>query len=227
MQHLILLHGALGAKQQLQPLAAILQNDFSVHTLNFHGHGGEVFGKADFSTESFADDVLVYMQQQNIERASFFGYSMGGYVAMYIAKYFADKVEKIITLATKFHWDETIAAREVKMLNPDVMLQKVPAYAEALQQRHAPNDWKIVLQKTADMMNGLGANNTLKLEDYASIHPLCLIMLGDRDKMVTLDETISVYKQMPNAQMAMLPATPHPLEQVNTELVSYFMKRFL
>jgi hypothetical protein len=31
--------------------------------------------------------------------------------------------------------------------------------------------------------------------------------------MVTLDETVIVYKQLPNPQFGVLPNTPHPIEQ--------------
>jgi pimeloyl-ACP methyl ester carboxylesterase len=64
------------------------------------------------------------------------------------------------------------------------------------------------------MMRNLGVNNTLEINDYTSIDVPSLIMLGDRDKMVTLEETIAVYKNIPNAQMCVLPNTSHPVEQV-------------
>ena len=52
-------------------------------------------------------------------------------------------------------------------------------------------------------------------------------MLGDRDKMVTLDETVEVYKNLPQAQLAILPNTPHPIEKVNTDRLASEIKSFL
>jgi len=138
-----------------------------------------------------------------------------------------EKVNKVITLASKFYWDEAIAAREIKMLDADTLETKVPAFAQQLAARHAPTDWKLLLQETAIMMTALGKNNTLQIEDYASIDNNCLLMLGDRDKMVGLDETINVYKKLPNAQMCVLPGTPHPFEQVNTDLLAFMIEHFL
>jgi hypothetical protein len=54
-----------------------------------------------------------------------------------------------------------------------------------------------------------------------------MILLGDRDKMVTLEETASVYKALPSAQMCILPATQHPIEQVNNDLLTFILKAFL
>jgi len=226
MQHLLLIHGALGSKDQLTSLAEQLKNDFIIHAFNLTAHGGNAIPGKDLSIALFANDILQYMQQQNIEQANIFGYSMGGYAGMYIAKHNPEKINKLITLATKFYWDETIAAKEIKMLDAATIELKVPAFAQQLKQRHAPADWKLLLQKTAEMMYGLGKNNTLKQEDYSGITTASLIMIGDRDKMVTLDETVAVYKNLSNAQMCVLPNTPHPLEQVDAELLAFMIKKF-
>ena len=195
MQHLLLLHGAIGAKDQLEPLAAALQDDFVVHTLSFTGHGGNSIPDRAFSIELFTLDVLGYMEINNIEQANIFGYSMGGYVGFYLAKYHPEKILKLVTLATKVDWDEAIAAKETKLLNAAVLEQKLPAFAAQLAERHAPQNWKMVLSKVCEMLINLGQKNTLMADDYATINTSCLVMLGDRDKMVTLDETVAVYKQ--------------------------------
>ena len=227
MQHLILLHGAVGSKEQLLPLAEVLKQYYTVHTLNFTGHGGANITPEPFSIELFAKDVLQYMQQHNIEFASIFGYSMGGYVAIYLAKNYPEKINRIITLATKFYWDEAVAAKEAKMLDAETIEQKVPAFAAQLKQRHAPNDWKLVMQRVREMLFSLGSNNTLKREEYSSVTTPSLLLLGDRDKMVTLDETVTVYKQLSKAQFGVLPNTPHPIEQVNIDMLAYIVCQFL
>ena len=227
MQHILLLHGALGSKDQLQPLATALGNTFQVHTFNFSGHGGRPFSNTAFSIPFFCEQIVEFMQEAGIAQASIFGYSMGGYAAMYLAKQHPEKINKLITLATKFHWDEKTAAREVKMLDGKTIQEKVPAFAAQLQQRHAPNDWQDLLNKTSELLTDLGKRNSLLLEDYASITTPCLVLLGDRDKMVTLDETIAVYKQLPNAQCGVLPGTPHAFEQVNMGLLKQLISQFI
>lgn len=227
MQPLLLLHGAIGAADQLMPLKNRLSDSYDVHTLNFSGHGGEVMPKDDFSIPLFAEEVSSYIEKNQLKKVNVFGYSMGGYVAMYLAKKYPEKVDKIITLATKFHWDESIAAKEMQQLDPEKIAAKVPVFADALQKRHAPNDWKVVLSKTAIMLEGLGKNNTLQIADYTSIETPCLVLLGDRDKMITLEETLQVYKALPKAEMGILPRTSHPIEQVNLVMLSAMVRYFL
>ncbi|MCC6838509.1 MAG: alpha/beta fold hydrolase [Bacteroidia bacterium] len=223
MEQLLLLHGAIGAKDQLeplkQPLKQQLSSQFIVHSINFSGHGSETLPE-HFSIEQFAKDVITFLDKHAIPTISIFGYSMGGYVALYLAKHHPDRVKKVMTLATKFLWTPEIAQKEVKMLNPDVIAEKLPAFAQTLENRHQPNDWKVVLQKTAAMMLKLGEQNTLSLTDYPSIEQPVMITIGDKDNMVTLEETIAVYRQLKNAQFMVFPNTQHPIERVDVNRLS-------
>ena len=224
---LILLHGATGAAEQLQPLAAKLADAGEVQLFDFPGHGHKTMPEAPFSISFFAEALLAYIREHSWEQVNLFGYSMGGYVALYLARHHPETVNRIITLATKFHWDEATAAKEVRMLDPDTILTKVPAFAAALEQRHRACDWKDVLQRTREMMLAMGQNNPLQPADYADICKETLVLLGDRDKMVGPEETLAVHKALPEAQLGILPDTPHPVEQADTELLAGIIQRFL
>jgi esterase/lipase len=226
MKNIVLLHGAIGAKDQLQPLADLLKNDFIVHVFNFSGHGGKPFAEEHFSIEAFAAELQEYFLTQEIEQASVFGYSMGGYVALYLAKQQPPLFNKIITLATKFQWDETIVAKEVSMLNTEIILEKVPVFAEQLKQRHAPNDWKLVLNKTKTMLLQMGKENPLHPNDYTTIDQPVLLLLGDNDKMVTREETEAVQKALPNSRFQLMEQTAHPIEKIKNEVLADIIREF-
>lgn len=227
MEPLLLLHGAIGASAQLTPLADALARNYRVYTLNFSGHGGVGLPHGPLSIELFAHEVLRFLDEHQIEQISIFGYSMGGYVAMYLARYHPHRIKKVVTLATKYSWDEAIAAREVRMLDPEKTAEKVPEFATSLRQLHHPVDWKLVMVRTAEMMLAMGRDNPLKPLDYPLItHPV-LLLLGDRDKMVSLEETLAVYKALPQAQLGILPATPHPIGAADCGLLSSLIIRFV
>lgn len=226
MEPLILLHGALGSSAQLTPLTSQLSNHYDLHVLDLPGHGGTPLPE-QFSIPAFATYLQQYCQDKGLSNVPIFGYSMGGYVALYLARQAPQLVSRVITLATKFHWDEATAAKEVKMMDPEVIQQKVPQFAQALQIRHSPTNWKDLLQRTADLLTGLGQQNALTAADYPHIACPCLLMLGDRDKMVTLEETVAVYKQLPQGQLAVLPNTPHPLEAASADRLSWMIRQAL
>lgn len=227
MQTILLLHGAIGAKDQLAGIEELLNGSFAVHNLNFGGHGGSALPEFPFSIRLFADEVIGYLNSQGIDRTSIFGYSMGGYVALYLAVKHPERIDKIITLATKFNWDEAIAAKEIGMLDAGKIAEKLPGFADTLKARHAPNNWELILERTAAMLVDMGKNNPLETADYAYINQPVLLMLGDRDKMVSLHETLEVYKTLPRAQLSVLPNTPHPIEMANTERLAYEIRSFL
>ncbi len=226
MKKLLLLHGALGSKSQLEPLAEILKNDFEVHALNFSGHGGSPFADT-FGIEQSTTEVLDFLNKNNLEQVDIFGYSMGGYVALNFAHLHPERVGKIVTLATKFDWTLEGAEREIKMLDPDKIEAKIPAFANQLQERHSPNDWKVLLRKTADMMLELGQVPTLTPTILSKIPHQSLICLGDSDQMVSLEETTQAAAALPNGQLKVLEQTPHPFEKVNTAAFTSILASFL
>ncbi len=222
MATILLLHGAIGSEEQLFPLRDKLSDSNQVHSMNFSGHGGKEISHP-FSIKYFAEEVVAFLQQHQIERVTIFGYSMGGYVALYLARHLPLIVERVITLATKFDWNPEIAAKEVKLLQPEIIEQRLPKFAETLQQRHFPQDWKQVMQNTAAMMLEMGQENPLTSEDMAMISCPVLLMIGDRDKMVSIEETLAVYRKLPNAQFTVLPKTQHLIEQVFIGDIIYFI----
>lgn len=227
MENLLLLHGAIGADDQLATVDEALSSSYRIHRLSFSGHGGKAFPEEAFSIPLFAKEVLHYVEEQQIEQVSIFGYSMGGYVAAYLAAQHPNRIKKIVTLATKWDWSPEIAQKEIGMLDPEKIQAKLPAFADALAKRHAPLDWKENLQRTAAMMIALGNAPALTLEKFQQITCPILICVGDRDKMVSIEESLRLYRTLPNAALSVIPYTPHPVEQANTARLISILTDFL
>ncbi|MEO1517466.1 MAG: alpha/beta hydrolase [Bacteroidota bacterium] len=224
--NLILLHGALGSQAQMQDFKACLQDDFAVYDLNFEGHGGRK-SEAKFSIERFAQNILALMAEKSIDQSHLFGYSMGGYVALYLAKTQPERVGRIATYATKFHWTPEVAAKEVKMLNPEIIEQKVPRFAQQLAQTHQPTDWKEVLHKTAGMMQELGEGKGLQEQDLQQISHRVLINVGDQDKMVGMEESKTAAQALPNGAWNILKDFVHPFDRIDVQKLSVEVRQFL
>lgn len=226
MKTLLLLHGAIGAKDQLQPLAEALKDSFEVHTLNFSGHGGEPFSEA-FTIQQFADEVLQYILDYQLKNVHVFGYSMGGYVALFLANKQLHTFEKIFTLATKFRWSPEIALQEVKMLDPKIIEERIPSFAKTLQERHAPNCWKLLMKKTSSMMLVMGETPPLTAKDFQNIHTPVKLAIGNADKMISIEETSEVANLLPNSRFLILQDVPHPIEKVPVARLAEVIKKFM
>lgn len=214
MENLLLLHGALGSALTLEPLREALANTYRVHTLNFEGHGGRPFPEETFSITLFARNVLDFLDSNKLDNVHVFGYSMGGYVGLYLAHTHPERFKSIFTLATKFAWSEEAAAREIKLLNPEKITEKIPSFATILAQRHQPQSWAQNVEQTAHMMLQLGKHPLLTNEILSQISLPVQVAVGDKDNMVTLEETIQAYRCLPNGCLLVLPNTRHPLETI-------------
>ncbi len=227
MKKLLLLHGAIGAESQFAKLKEELKDKFEIYTLNFSGHGGEKIPDEKFSIELFVNDVLKFLEENNLEKIDVFGYSMGGYVALYIASKYSGKLNKIFTIATKFDWNEECSVKESKMLNSAKIEEKIPAFAKSLEKRHAPSDWKTVLNKTAEMMIDLGKKPLLTDEVFAKIENESIISVGANDTMVTIEETANAAGKIKNAKLFIFADTEHPIEKMDVKKLSNEINNFL
>ena len=226
MNKLILLHGALGSKTQLEPLEKSLSNLFEIHTLNFSGHGGEPFSDSTFGINTFSQELRDFIIIKGLHGSHVFGYSMGGYVALRTAQSNPDLVGKIFTLGTKFDWNPLSAEREAKRLIPAIIEEKIPAFAEVLKKRHYPNDWHEVIDKTREMMLFLGHNPILTKSELLEITNDCIVARGDEDEMVTPEETEWASNHLHFGQAKTLPQTKHPIEKVDVHLLSAELTNF-
>lgn len=224
----VLLHGALGSRAQLSPLAARLASDGDVHRLELAGHGATGLpAQGVLRVDSLAEGILDHMDGAGIPVADFFGYSLGGYVALWLARHHPERVGRIVTLATKLHWTVGGASREVAMLDPATIRAKVPAFAERLAATHLALGWEGLLGATAEMMTWMGENAPLTEEALRAIrHPVRLIV-GDRDATVSVEECVSARGWLPDAELEVLPRTPHPFERVSIERLAASVHEFL
>lgn len=216
---LLLLHGALGASVQFKELATLLEDDFQCHLFDFPGHGlGE--DATEMSIEVCANALRAYMSRSGLSNPLVFGYSMGGYVALYVESMHPNTFESIITLGTKFNWSEEIAEKETRQLNPVKIAEKVPKFAQYLDRIQQPKDWRQVMLGTQQLMHRLGSNPLLTAHKAQDIQIPVLLTLGEEDTMVTREETEQVQGLIPNAEFKVLPNVPHPIQQIDPKVIT-------
>jgi len=226
MQNLLLLHGALGAPIHFDPYISWLGKHFTLHTIEFAGHGRTAIPDEGIIMQGYVDQVMAYCTGKKLDNVHVFGYSMGGYVALAVALQRPGLIASVLTLATKLEWTAASATLEAKKLNPAVIKEKVPQFAGQLAQMHGADKWEQLLPAIAAMMQHLGAFPLLNTTNLASLNIPVQLMVGDRDNMVTLDETLQAVRAIPGARLAVLPATKHPLETLRVQLLQDLMKDF-
>jgi pimeloyl-ACP methyl ester carboxylesterase len=226
MQTIIIAHGALGSNSQMQPLIDNLSNHFKVVPFEFPYHGNQQPNGYQFSMEDFSSALLNFVLDNQLQGSLFFGYSMGGYAALFNLIQHKNLFSKVITLGTKFDWTPDYATKEASRLNPEFLAAKVPKFVDALSQRHAHISWQEMLQKTSDLMLSLGNHPLLSALHYAAIETPILLIVGDRDATTSIAETQQRLNEFINAQLLVLPKTPHPIEKLDIELITLHIRKF-
>lgn len=225
MKNLLLLHGALGYGKQFDALYSLLEKDFKVYAPDFIGHGGREVPQ-HLSVHDFALEIKNYIDNAIDGEVDIFGHSMGGYVALYMAANQMAPIGKVMTLGTKQLWNPDIAANEAAMLNTEKIKEKVPAFAKTLEGIHGSN-WEVLCQKIADMLVDMGNTPPLTDDSYKSITVPVQISIGDRDRMVSLEESIDAFRKIKSARLLVMPDTRHPYDQVDVNRLAYKITSFL
>lgn len=211
---MILLHGALGSAAQFDAILPYKPENQSIVALNLPGHGGVVCHEP-FSLQLFSDAVLKYMDQNGLEKVALFGYSMGGYLALWLACKYPERISCVTTYGTKLDWNPEIASGMNRMFDPEKIEAKAPHFAALLSKIHQTEDWKSICLQTSAFLTDLGNGHGMSEAEYAKIQCPVTIGWGDLDTVVTEAESRQVAAYIPNGRFEILAGGKHLIEQVD------------
>ncbi len=103
-----LLHGFCESHHIWDFIQHELSTNFKVISLDLPGFGDSPSISGDFSLESIADDVYLFLKQRDIHRSSLVGHSMGGYISLIIAQKYPDFVGNLVLLHSSPYADDAI-----------------------------------------------------------------------------------------------------------------------
>jgi esterase len=225
---ILLLHGALGDGEQLAPLVTRLTTRAEVIAPTLEGHGVGAPGEHAYRIERFGDGTLAALDRAGRSvPIHVFGYSLGGYVALWLARHAPSRIASVFTLGTKLAWSPAVAEHETRQLDAAQIRARVPKFAAVLGRRHGAQRWEQVLDRTAEMMRHIGEQPTLGDEDFAAITCPVRMAVGDRDATVPVEEAARVARTLPAGELEVLPRTPHPIERVAWDRLALSVLEFV
>ena len=212
LPHLVLLHGANGNGAEMEPLASALRPYARVHAPNLPGHGGRAVPD-HFSIADSAADVAAWMAREGVEKPFVMGYSLGGYVALFLARHRAASLAGVATLAVKHVFDADTVNRWVHLAQPD-RLRGRPGRVAELERAHGAQDWAAITTRNAELFAQLGRQALLDDAQLARITLPVLAISSDRDQLVPWAETLALGRHIPGCEVAMFYGIAHPLAMV-------------
>lgn len=219
---LLLLHGALGSKRQL----LTLQQRIGGHAIDMTGHGASALPDGGITFDHFIGDIDRAFEEHGWSDAHLFGYSMGGYAAMLYAAKHPGRVRSVVTLGTKYLWTSEGLQRELRMLDPDAMEAKVPAFTRMLAEVHGSDRWRILVAAVAKSMTELAAVPLLTEAIKARIQCPVLLCVGELDTTAIPHDTRAFAEGIRKVEVRTLPNTRHPFESVEIDALVQQLERF-
>ena len=211
---LLLIHGGILTGDSWQPYLAGMAEHYRVITPDTRGHGRTANPTGSMSFELLVEDMAALVQALDLNKPLIYGYSDGGQVALEIGMRYPDLPQALVVGGA--HLELTEGSREwVRSIlgdeeSPDVDIEKFERensdFATMLQRLHGPENWKMLLKQIKPMWN---AHLNYTPDDFARIVAPTLVLLGDRDDFVPVEDAAAMYRLLPNAELAVVPGADH------------------
>jgi pimeloyl-ACP methyl ester carboxylesterase len=211
---LLLIHGGVLTGDSWQPYRAALAAHYRVIMPDSRGHGRTANPTGQMSYRLLADDMAALVQALDLRKPLIYGYSDGGQVALEIGMRYPDLPQALVIGGAYPELTEPSRQWVRSLLgdaaSPDVDTAQFerdnPGFAALLRQLHGPEKWKTLLQQIKPMWN---ATLNYSADDFARVTAPTLVLLGDRDSFVSVEEGVAMYRLLPHAECAVVPGAEH------------------
>ncbi len=230
---LVELHGGTGTIGRVATFGA----RFRVVAPNMCGHGRTANPTGACSYALLADDVAAFVRALGLDQPLVVGYSDGGNTALELGMRHPGVARALIVGGAWHRFSSTYVEGMRRMLGvagdgePDLdrLAQTHGEWVAYWQEAHAalggPEYWKtLVRQMWPVWMTPLDYAEA----DFRRITAPTLVLLGDRDETVPVEDAVALYRLIPGAELAVLPAADHLLDgrrQLYEDLVVEFLLR--
>ena len=185
---------------------------FHVIALDTRGHGQTPRGEAPFTIRQFAEDLLAFMDQHNIEKAHLLGFSDGGNIAMVFALAHPERVDKLILNGANL--DASGVKRKIQ-IPIEIGYQIAKLFA-----KKSPK-----AKKNAEMLGLMVNDPNVKPEELSRIQCPTLVVAGDKD-MIKDQHTRLIAQSIPGAEFSIIPGN-HFVANQHPEAFNEVVLRFL
>jgi pimeloyl-ACP methyl ester carboxylesterase len=211
---LLLLHGATSsALEDWSAQRPLFRQHFTLYLLDARGHARTTTHGDDpmagWSRDALVDDLGAFADALGLERFHIAGFSMGAMTALAFAARHPERVTSAIFagISPEREPRSRVAAR---LMDPERIEREEPAWAAQLDRRHTPaqgpGGWKRLLRAIAGDIAG---QDLLTPEQLRAIRVPSLVIVGDRDVFVPLDQAVRLHRQLPDSRLLVVPDSGH------------------
>lgn len=185
---------------------------------DLRGFGESAVVDGAYGLEDMADDLVALLDALRIEKAAFVGHSMGGYIALAVARKYPQRVAGLGLVGTqalpdtperkagRYATAEQIAAQGAIVV-ADAMAPKLSSNPQHIDDLHA----LILRQPTAGLMGALAA--MAERPDSSALLPTfrfpVVIVVGLADMLIPVERSHEMKAAIPQATLTEIPNAGH------------------
>lgn len=220
---LVLLHGALGGGYVLGDFAERLSSDHLVLVPDMRGRGHTADVPGELSFTAMVQDVAGFVEEVARGPVHLVGISDGGIIGLGVAMASPSSLRTLVAIGANYHFDGLVpGAGFLDTPHDDDSLAPLrDAYGEM--SPDGPDHWPVIYEKVMAMA---ATQPTWTVGDLNSIDVPTLVISGD-DDLISLEHTVSLYRAVPEARLAVIPGASHACFMERPELVAGMILEFI
>lgn len=226
---LILLHGATGSgASHFASLLPVVARSFRVYAPDARGHGGTRRDQADgFAAPDLVADVAAFARAIGLDTFHLLGYSMGAMTALQFAVSAPAPLRSLVIVSLAPEREPRLSVGR-RLMDPERIDRDDPAWARELAARHdpvqGPGAWRRLLPA---IVGDVATQPLLTPADLRAIATPTLVVVGDRDPFVPVDQAAGLARQVRDGRLLVLPGIGHdairgPTPVLHAALIDFY-----
>lgn len=221
-----------------------LSKNFQLVVFDPQGIGKSPKDSQPVSMQTFTEDVAAILDELQIRQAHVLGASFGGFVAQEFALNFPEKVGKLILACTSAgganHAKPSAEVLQSFVKNPDFSLSEQiryffrPAFTKKFNEENAEIIEKVCRLREANEVSDetyfaqlQAAFNFDAEKNLEKITHKTLVITGDKDNLVPMQNSVNLAKNLPNAKLKIIENGSHMFFIENADEFNRAVKEFL
>jgi pimeloyl-ACP methyl ester carboxylesterase len=208
---LVMLHGASSAPEaDFGAVLPAIRRGFLVHTPDARGHAGTRWdASGGFAYDWLIDDVLGFVDALGLDTFHLLGFSMGAATALGLAARHPERLRTLVVVGISPERQPRASVAR-RLFDPDRIQAKDPAWAAELSARHDAVQGRGAWQRLLPAIARDVADQQLHAPaDLIRIDCPTLVVVGDRDPFVPVDQAWGLKRQLRDARLLVAPECGH------------------
>jgi pimeloyl-ACP methyl ester carboxylesterase len=210
----VLLHGATSSGvEDFAAQLPLLASAFLVHVPDARGHGGTVWDPdRGFRYDWLVEDLRAFVDALGLATFHLVGFSMGGMTALQFATRWPERLRTLVLIGITTQ-REPRASVGRRLMDPERILARDPELAARLSRRHDPAQgvgaWQRLLPAIAA---DIATQPLLAPAELHQIDMPAMVVCGDRDPFVPVEQASALARQLPAGQLFVAPSCGHEVQ---------------